>query len=74
LEPAGLPPLEFGRESPRGAGRELVARGADESAVETLVLAVEAGCFGVNAPNIALIKAVESASIQVRSTFSPVSL
>jgi len=70
LEPAGLPPLEFGRESPRDAGRALVTRGADERAVDALVNAVEAGCFGVNAPTDALIKVVESAANQVRDAFS----
>ena len=63
LEQAGLPPLEFGRESPREAGRALIERGGDSGDVDVLVEGVERACFGAHAPS-------EEAVVQVEWTCS----
>lgn len=62
LEVAGVPPLTFGRESPRQAGNALKMRGAESETVEALVDAVERGCFGTHAPDDTVVTAVEMAS------------
>jgi len=60
-----MPALEFGRESPRQAGRGLVTRGADPATVARLIDAVEAACFGVDEPEDGLLSVISKASIQV---------
>ena len=59
LAEAGLPPLEFGRESPREAGRALIERGGASDDVYLLVELVERACFGAKAPLAETVAQVE---------------
>jgi hypothetical protein len=69
LAAAGRPVLRFGRETPAQSAADLLRRGAPAALVRGFTEAVERGCFGAEAPDHALLAAVEADAVRLTEGF-----
>ncbi len=69
LAAAGRPVLKFGRETPGQSAVDLIRRGAPGALVDRFTEAVERGCFGAEAPDLALLVEIDADALALTQFF-----